>query len=171
MPTTEVNLLVLSKINVKKIIEKMPKEMESFVTLAKQRIRHHQDLIIRSLQKDRDAFKILQTTQRAEEVDPKAPSQFVVKLLRNHIESKTNMTSFEEKILRLISRSPVAESDSEEGIMVEAEMAKTPVTSEAEVSEEEESEESEGSKKMSSVSGRVCKLIRQFLSVVLIIFA
>ena len=112
---TEVNLLVLHKVNVNKLLHKNAKEMKSFVQIAMKRKEYHQDMIIRSLRKDRDAFKTLKKTQRADEIDPNSPVQFMVKNLRKHLEAKVDKSDFDEKVYRLIRKSPVGESDSEDG--------------------------------------------------------
>ena len=62
--------------------EKHPKEMKIFYDLAKQRINKHQELIVRSLEKDNEAFKIFKSSQKLDEVESKAPVQLVVKRLK-----------------------------------------------------------------------------------------
>eukprot|EP00345_Euplotes_harpa_P008198 CAMPEP_0168355470 /NCGR_PEP_ID=MMETSP0213-20121227/24570_1 /TAXON_ID=151035 /ORGANISM="Euplotes harpa, Strain FSP1.4" /LENGTH=487 /DNA_ID=CAMNT_0008367687 /DNA_START=1477 /DNA_END=2940 /DNA_ORIENTATION=+ len=138
IPTTEVNLLVLSKVNCKKLLERYPKEMRSFKDLAMKRRHNHQELIIRSLQKDSDAYKIFKTSQKQDDVDVKAPVQYIVKRLRTHLELKGELSRFEEKIQRLISRSEVGETDSEEGLEIDE-------TSSEEESSKESSESSQSS--------------------------
>lgn len=117
MPSTEVNLLVLSKISMKKLLDKNPKEMKGFIRLASERRWHHQKLILRSLRRDREAYKLLQKSQKSTEIDPFSPVQFIVKNLRTYFESVTNKSDFEERIYRITKRSPIAESDSEDGAM------------------------------------------------------
>ncbi|CAI2370128.1 unnamed protein product [Moneuplotes crassus] len=116
MPATEVNLLVLSRVDVKRLIEKIPKDMERFTKLAKERIYTHQENIIRSLQKDKKAYIELQKSQRGE-IDPKSPAQFIVKNLRAHLETKGEKSTFEDRLYRSIKNSPVAEIDSEDEIV------------------------------------------------------
>ena len=113
MPTSEVNLLVLSRVNVKKLLVKMKEEMKSFSLLAKERIYNHQENILRSLLKDRKAFKILQKSQRGE-INPKSPVQFLVKNLRAHLEAKEDQNPSEGRLYRVIRKSPVADTDSED---------------------------------------------------------
>jgi CRP-like cAMP-binding protein len=120
IPSTEVNLLVLSKMSIKKLLEKGPDEMKTFIRLAKIRKTHHQKLIIRSLQKDKEAFKLLQASQKLDEIDRKSPIQFIVKNLRTYLDSLSDKNEFEEKINRIINLSTsinyllVDDSDSEE---------------------------------------------------------
>lgn len=132
-PLVDSNILVLSKIDLYTMIEKHKKEMKKFIQLAKERKEYHQDLILRSLEKDREAFKQLQKTQHDDHIDANSPAQYVVKNLRAHIEnhSKDNLaskrssvvtssgnTQFEERIYRMIAKSEVPASDSEDGLNV-----------------------------------------------------
>jgi hypothetical protein len=117
MPTTEVNLLVLSKVNLRKIIEKMPAEMKDFIKLAKSREKYHKLLIIRSLTKDKEAYKLFKASQKIEEINPYSPAQFIVRMLRGYLETKRHLNQFEEKLLRIMGQSPVCASDSEDGVL------------------------------------------------------
>lgn len=92
--------------------------MKSFLELASKRKTYHQELILRSLEKDREAYKQLQRTQHTEDIDSKSPVQFIVKNLRIYLESIDNLSSFQARVYRLISRSELPGSDSEEGLQM-----------------------------------------------------
>ena len=80
--------------------------MKPFFDLANQRISKHQDLIIRSLEKDKEAFQIFKATQKQEIVETESPVQHVVKRLKKYLETKEELTKFEDKILRLFNNNP-----------------------------------------------------------------
>jgi len=161
IPTSEVNLLVLSKLNITRIINKMPKEMKSFIKLAKEREKYHRSLVVRSLQKDKEAYKLFKLTQKLEEIDPNSPAQFVVKLLRTYLEKKSKQTTFEQRLYRMISKSPVCELDSDDGMLKDIDNETFLDSSSSHSSSGSEtgssSSESEESKSSTIVTESICK--------------
>lgn len=108
IPTEEAHLFVLSQINIKKLIERWPKQMKSFKILANKRKISHIDNIIKSLQKDKEAYEHLEKVERLKVAEPNSPCQFIVKLIIERLENKTNMSDFEAELMRLIRTTPTA---------------------------------------------------------------